>query len=98
MSTTSSSVIDLGALSQPLNKGPLFSTSEARGLPSSSRLQLLTPGSNEIRLLTLFAGSAPEPLRASIFHVSMEDKPIYKALSYEWGDPSNPGTIVIDDD
>jgi hypothetical protein len=37
------------------------------------------------------------PIRCSINHVSLEDKPVYAALSYCWGDASNKRRIIIEE-
>jgi hypothetical protein len=38
------------------------------------------------------------PIRCAINHVSLEDRPVYAALSYSWGDTSNKRRIIIEED
>jgi hypothetical protein len=37
------------------------------------------------------------PLRCAISQVSLEDRPLYAALSYTWGDASNKRRIIIEE-
>lgn len=52
---------------------------------------------NEIRLLTLKAGSGKTPIEGSLTTVCLDDLdcPSYNALSYTWGTTENPGNIII---
>ena len=50
-------------------------------------------GQNDIRLLALQPGDQQEEIRISIFHASLEQDPVYEALSYTWGDPSDMALI-----
>jgi hypothetical protein len=39
----------------------------------------------------------PDPLvSCTISHVSLDDKPVYTALSYNWGDASLTSPIIVD--
>ncbi|PQE14979.1 HET domain-containing protein [Rutstroemia sp. NJR-2017a WRK4] len=52
--------------------------------------------SNEIRLLTIQpAQSLDAPLVCDLEYASLDDVPKYEALSYTWGSPINPVTIMI---
>lgn len=51
----------------------------------------LNPHIREIRVLTILPGCFDEPLQASLRIICLDAGPIYKALSYVWGDPSNAG-------
>jgi hypothetical protein len=51
---------------------------------------------DEIRLITLHAGSITAPLSCSIHPVSLGSYPIYTALSYTWGDETKVRPILID--
>jgi len=55
----------------------------------------LQPG--EIRLLHIKPGSAGPLIQLSLVHVNLNDRPEYEALSYTWGESSNPSTIVADE-
>ncbi|KAI1208547.1 HET-domain-containing protein [Annulohypoxylon truncatum] len=54
----------------------------------------------EIRVLTLLPGAFEEPLRVSLSARSLDSAPVYKALSYVWGDPASASiagnTVNID--
>lgn len=49
----------------------------------------------EIRTLTLKAGSDASQIRCSMSVVSLDDIPTYEALSYAWGQASNPKQIEV---
>lgn len=51
-----------------------------------------------IRLLHLRPGSPGEPVKCSIVHQNLRDKPDFEALSYCWGDAANPLRIYIGKD
>ncbi|KAL8657645.1 MAG: hypothetical protein Q9226_001707 [Calogaya cf. arnoldii] len=58
-------------------------------------LTLINPH-REFRVLVLFAGTSPDVLRGEVVKDSIDDVLIpYTALSYTWGDPSNPGSISL---
>ncbi|PWY96198.1 hypothetical protein BO94DRAFT_541042 [Aspergillus sclerotioniger CBS 115572] len=42
---------------------------------------------NHIRVLTLLPGERDDPIVCTLDHVSVAEKPIFYALSYEWGNP-----------
>jgi len=44
-------------------------------------------GDRTIRLLTLSPGNHNEPISLTITHASLDQQPIYEALSYVWGPP-----------
>lgn len=65
---------------------------EKAGLPFS-----YTPlKANEIRLLLLSAGDQTSPLEAKLVHAALAESLDFQALSYMWGDPSSPKTIVLE--
>lgn len=55
----------------------------------------LDPLSRQIRLLTLHSGTEGEHVECHLEHVSLEENPEYTALSYVWGDPTHPRTILL---
>lgn len=52
----------------------------------------------EIRLLDLSAGETSSQLSCKIVHASIDDPPLFEALSYTWGSPGDPHTILCDDE
>ena len=51
----------------------------------------------QFRLLTLLPGSEATPIQTTLQHVSLEDKPTFDALSYEWGlESTNNSEIFVD--
>lgn len=50
-------------------------------------------GADEIRLLVLQPGDRESPIEFSLVHASLEDNPIYEAISYAWGDPLVAHTV-----
>lgn len=59
------------------------------------RYESLNKANREIRLLRLLPGAAPTALRGELIIVSLNDSPVYDALSYMWGDPSPADAIYI---
>ncbi|KPI37392.1 uncharacterized protein AB675_10255 [Cyphellophora attinorum] len=55
----------------------------------------LSKSDHEVRVLTLHAGQASEPLKASLEVTSLNLKPTFSALSYEWGPPSPEDLLPI---
>ena len=55
---------------------------------------LETPAS--IRLLCLRPGNDPQPLFCYLIQVSLDDSPLYNAVSYTWGDAASKQTILCD--
>jgi hypothetical protein len=52
---------------------------------------------NEIRLLKLLPGAPDDPIRAELFHITLEAGHIpYNALSYTWGSQENFRAIFVD--
>jgi hypothetical protein len=49
----------------------------------------------EIRILTLHAGEAADPIVCSLHVAVLDDQPVYEALSYTWGDPDVTETICV---
>ncbi|KAH8687097.1 heterokaryon incompatibility protein-domain-containing protein, partial [Tricladium varicosporioides] len=54
-------------------------------------------GAAEFRLLQVHPGVGSAPIVCSLEVKSLNDEPIYEALSYSWGDPSVRMTIACDD-
>lgn len=50
---------------------------------------------HQILLLELYPGDHEDDLAGRLFVVSLDDGPIYSALSYVWGDPSPVASILI---
>jgi len=51
---------------------------------------------HSVRIITLQPGIRRERLTCTLDEVVLDDKPYYEAISYVWGDPSNPTSIVCD--
>ena len=69
-------------------------------MDKSSSSRIYTPVNShkgEIRLVTIKSGTQPEPIRCNLSYVSLNDKPKYEALSYVWGVPSTPISILLDE-
>jgi hypothetical protein len=49
----------------------------------------------EIRVLTLHAGDVPDLVKCSLQVVLLDEKPVYEALSYTWGDPDTTEAIHV---
>ncbi|KAK5690348.1 Folylpolyglutamate synthetase [Elasticomyces elasticus] len=49
----------------------------------------------DIRLFTLRHGRKSDILRGELSHVSLNDNPVYHALSYLWGDPTPVDSVYI---
>jgi hypothetical protein len=63
----------------------------------------LNPDSNQIRLLRILPpklnsrerrGENAEEVRCEIFHANLDEHPSYRALSYTWGDESDPNYSI----
>ncbi|KAF2147454.1 uncharacterized protein K452DRAFT_331021 [Aplosporella prunicola CBS 121167] len=51
----------------------------------------------EIRILVLLPHEDPEAsIHCELEHCSLDDNPVYEALSYVWGDPEPPFLIICD--
>jgi hypothetical protein len=51
---------------------------------------------SQIRLLKLLPGSSSQRVECSSFTASLDEKELkYEALSYTWGSPRSPGTILL---
>jgi hypothetical protein len=61
----------------------------------------LDPSKREIRLIELFPRATNTSTqrerapRCNLIHVSLDDKPVYVALSYTWGDPQDTEIITV---
>ena len=83
----------------------MATTSETSPIPtdiaviSKYTYNQLDSSRNQIRLLQVLPhanSSADQEVHCSLFAVSLDDEPNYEALSYVWGDPSNPAEILLD--
>lgn len=54
-------------------------------------------GYHEIRVIILHPGSCEEGIRCEIRHVSFDESPAYEALSYTWGERTDPVQITLDE-
>ncbi|EXJ71164.1 uncharacterized protein A1O5_06158 [Cladophialophora psammophila CBS 110553] len=52
------------------------------------------PGARSIRLIELQPGIDNDPIKCTIIHASLDDNPEYCAISYCWGDASDPVSIT----
>ncbi|CAI4219797.1 unnamed protein product [Parascedosporium putredinis] len=71
--------------------------------PEVFKYQPLDPDRNQIRLLRILKSSPVPPpaiasIRCEIFHINLDEFPIYNALSYTWGSPTSPKTSILLDD
>lgn len=55
-------------------------------------------GGDEFRLLEVFPDQFDAPIRCRIVQCSLNDAPVYAALSYLWGNPSICDCIIVDDE
>ncbi|MCJ1249510.1 hypothetical protein MMC30_006735 [Trapelia coarctata] len=60
-----------------------------------TELSLDNSDANQIRLVVLFPGELGSRIRCSRIVFSLDDRPQYEALSYTWGDESNPSVIEV---
>ncbi|EON65766.1 hypothetical protein W97_05005 [Coniosporium apollinis CBS 100218] len=58
-----------------------------RRILRSALYKPLDPSRREIRLITLAGGEFSDDIRCSLSAVSLDNEPVYEALSYVWGDP-----------
>ncbi|PWY93145.1 hypothetical protein BO94DRAFT_583385 [Aspergillus sclerotioniger CBS 115572] len=56
----------------------------------------LDPTEHEIRLASILPGRWSDEVSCKLESVSLDDKPIYEALSYTWGDPSDKVAITLE--
>jgi hypothetical protein len=52
-------------------------------------------GASEIRLVILEPGRDDDPVKCRLIHVSLDENPVYEALSYTWGDASISGPTIL---
>lgn len=67
-------------------------------MPATARIdyQPLSPDEDQIRALVLHAGKVNELLKCSLRVISLEDNPVYEALSYTWGDVNVTRPIEVE--
>ncbi|KAI1880607.1 hypothetical protein JX265_000847 [Neoarthrinium moseri] len=71
---------------EPGNLAP-HASSTGRSERHLGTYEALDPARHQIRILNLLPGSWEDPVRCNTFVVSLDEHPIYHALSYVWGDP-----------
>ena len=52
-------------------------------------------GESDIRLCLLRKGTSTAPVECDMLVISLDEKPIYEALSYVWDDPTVTATIKL---
>lgn len=62
---------------------------------SSFHYEPLDPARKEIRLLELYPGKPGSRVITRLFNVSLDEKPIFEALSYTWGPPRPTYDIFV---
>jgi hypothetical protein len=55
----------------------------------------LDPSTSELRLVTLANGDWDDPIHCHVHHVFLDEKPLYEALSYVWGDATITRDIQV---
>ena len=77
------------------NGGDLLLGSRANRQNSKSSHYKYTPlqTPQSIRLLQLSRGERDDPLQCHLFEVRLDDWPLYEAVSYTWGDPSDKSVL-----
>jgi hypothetical protein len=67
------------------------------GARNTHAYKALDSSRREIRVLQLLAGDAHDgKVRATLIHADLDQRPVYDALSYTWGDPANTTMIELD--
>ena len=67
------------------------------GARNTHAYKALDSSRHEIRVLQLLAGDAYDgKVRATLIHADLDQRPVYDALSYTWGDPADTTTIELD--
>jgi hypothetical protein len=86
-----------GSLAQEMSEWYNCDTREDRTEPlksinagSNLKYSALSRDTREIRLLTVCAGGCKDEIRCKLNSISLEAKPTYMALSYCWGEQSDP--------
>ena len=64
--------------------------------PDIYAIHALKIGSASIRLLYLYPGRENEPIEGTLSVVGLDQAGDFEALSYVWGDPSNPHHVTLD--
>ena len=63
--------------------------------PQPPRYQQLDHSARQIRILRLLPGSSTAPVACKLYTVSLDDQPLYEALSYAWGLPHVTHSIIL---
>jgi hypothetical protein len=67
------------------------------GARNTHAYKALDSSRREIRVLQLLAGDEHDgKVRATLIHADLDQRPVYDALSYTWGDPADTTTIELD--
>jgi hypothetical protein len=92
--------VHLGSLLNATDGGDLVSGSCAKRQKSESSQYRYTPlqTSQSIRLLQLSRGERDDPIQCYLFEVRLDNRPIYEAVSYMWGDPSDKTLLNCNDE
>jgi hypothetical protein len=61
------------------------------------RYEKFQPSSRLVRLLVLASGLGSSPIACKLKTYPVDRMPKYQALSYAWGDPTQEGTIIVND-
>ena len=75
---------------------PVPSTSENVDTSSSNYQTIPLSTQTSTRLLTLHNGSGDDDIKCSLTSVNLDTNPRYEALSYCWGSPENPQSVLLD--
>lgn len=65
-------------------------------VPPSFTYDVFDPRQQQIRLLNVFPDDNDNPLRASVHRISLSTLPVYKTISYVWGNPTRSASIDLD--
>jgi Heterokaryon incompatibility protein (HET) len=65
--------------------------------PMALKYGKLDPDTNQIRVLELLPSRWSEKISCKIRTISLDDKPVFEALSYVWGNPEDTDPINVDD-
>lgn len=70
---------------------------QPRNLWSTNRIYTaLDVDRREIRVVSILPGRWPEDVSCKLTVVSLDDNPVYEALSYTWGDPLDKTPILLE--
>ncbi|KAH0537545.1 hypothetical protein FGG08_005680 [Glutinoglossum americanum] len=67
------------------------------GEPHEYKYSRLNYLEREFRLVELLPGDGPDEVRCRLFTASLNNSPVFEALSYAWGDPKDTRSIHVND-